>query len=50
MDCSSKWCFVRGFFVDLVVFSLIFLGSGGFFMDFSFKLGVVGLQGPKTKS
>ena len=60
VDFLWIWWFFRGCLLDLVVFSWIFRGNGGvfvdfhrngcFFIDFSFKLGVVGLQGPKTKS
>ena len=35
VDFSSKWWFVRGFFMDLVVFSWNFSRNGGLFVDFS---------------
>ena len=37
MDFSWNWWIFRGFFVELVDFSWIFRGTGGFFVDFSSK-------------
>ena len=50
VDFSWIWWFFHGFLRGNGGVFVDFHRNGGFFIDFSFKLGVVGLQGPKTKS
>ena len=43
MDVSSKWWFFRGFFVEVVVVSLVVRRNGGFFRGVFVEMVVVSL-------